>query len=127
MITILPESESNILGVRATAQLTDADYTDVWIPALEAIIDKYGKARAFLYMDAEFEGWEASALWDDAKFGLKHNDDFEKIAIVGGPGWVRWSIKLLIPFLKCQVKMFRDSELENAWDWIKRDFAEEIG
>jgi SpoIIAA-like len=127
MITILPESEGNMLGVRATAQLTDADYTDIWVPTMEAIIDKYGKVRALLYMDAEFEGWEASALWDDAKFGLKHNDDFEKIAIVGGPRWVRWSINLLIPFLKCQVKMFRNSQLENAWQWLKRDLSEEIG
>jgi len=127
MITILPESAGNTLGVRATARLTDSDYTDIWVPTLEAVIDKYGKVRALLYMDAEFEGWEASALWDDARFGLKHNDDFEKIAIVGGPGWVRWSIKLMIPFLKCQVKMFRNSQLENAWEWLKRDFAEEIG
>lgn len=127
MISILPESDGSILGVRATARLTDSDYTDIWVPAMAAIIDKYGKVRALLYMDAGFEGWEASAFWDDATFGLKHNDDFEKIAIVGGPTWVRWSIKLMIPFLKCQVKMFRNSQLENAWGWIRNDLAEEIG
>jgi len=126
MITILPESEGNILGVQATGQLTDADYTDIWVPMLEAIIDQYGKVRALFYMDAGFEGWEASALWDDAKFGLKHNDDFEKIVIVGGPGWVRWSIKLMIPFLKCQVKMFHSSQLEDAWEWIKQDSSYDV-
>ncbi len=119
MITVLAESEGNLLGVEASETLTDADYTDIWIPQLDAVIEKYGKVRALIYMNEQFKGWEASALLDDAKYGLKHNNDFEKIAVVGAPGWVKWSMKLVTPFIKCEVKLFGGDQLEQAWAWLR--------
>ena len=34
MIDILPESQGNILGIRASGKLTDSDYKDVLIPPI---------------------------------------------------------------------------------------------
>ena len=45
MIEVLPESRGNILGIRASGKLTDADYKDVLIPYLEKIIGEQGMAR----------------------------------------------------------------------------------
>ena len=33
-------------------------------------------------------------MWDDAHFGLKHRNDFEKMGVIGGPRWVEWGVKL---------------------------------
>ncbi len=55
MIKVQPESERNILVVRAEARLTDQDYKEVLIPRLEAIIREYGKARLLLDMGEEFQ------------------------------------------------------------------------
>ena len=76
MIKVLPESKENILVLRAVAKLTDQDYKDVLIPRLESIIREHGKARLLLDMGNDFHGWEAAALWDDARFGLAHRNDF---------------------------------------------------
>lgn len=119
MIEILPESAGNILGVKATGQLTDEDYKKTFIPALEKVLKESGKVKALFYMDPDFKGWDLHAMWDDAKFGVKHKDDFEKIAVVGGKKWIDWAVKLDAHFMKGEVKTFSGTELEQAWTWVK--------
>ncbi|MDR3556977.1 MAG: STAS/SEC14 domain-containing protein [Syntrophobacteraceae bacterium] len=118
MIEILPESADNVLIFKASGKLTDSDYKDVLIPRLEAIIGEYGKARLLVDVD-KFQGWEAEAMWDDARFGLAHRNDFDKMAIVGGPGWFEWATKLARLIMSGSIRSFSPSEREEAMRWIK--------
>lgn len=119
MFQIMTESQGNIMGVRATGKVTDRDYQDVLIPNLEALITKYGQVRLLWFMDEDFAGLEAGALWDDAKFFLPHRADFEKVALVGGPKWIELAAKLFAPLMKGDVKTFSGDQLAEAWEWIK--------
>lgn len=118
MITISPESKGNILVLSATGKLTDKDYKEVLIPRLEAIIRSHGKARLLLDMGDEFHGWEAAAAWDDARFGLAHRNDFEKMGVIGGPKWVEWSLKIGALAISGEIKSFPSSERKQAMRWI---------
>lgn len=117
MIKIMPESQGKLLAVTATGTLTDNDYVDVWIPALQEVIDEYEVVNALLYMDDEFEGWDLKAMWEDAKFGLKHRNDFAKIAVVGGPDWIKWGVKIGDLLLDCVVKTYTPDKLQEALAW----------
>lgn len=117
MITIMPESTDQMLAVQATGTLTDEDYQEVWIPALEKIIDEFEVANALLYMDEGFEGWDLKAMWDDAKFGIKHRNHFSRIAIVGGPAWVQWGAKVGEMLMDCKVETFEPEKLQEALAW----------
>ena len=86
MIEVL-ERDGNIICFQAKGKLTHNDYQQVFIPAMEQMIKEHGKIRVLLAMSEEFHGWEPAAMWDDAKFGMKHRTDFEKCAVVGGPKW----------------------------------------
>ena len=119
MITILPESESNILVLSATGTLTDQDYQEVLIPRLESTIREHGKARLLLKMEDDFHGWTAAAAWDDTRFGLAHRKDFDKLGVVGGPKWVEWGFKIGGMVVSGEVKSFASSEYEEALRWIK--------
>lgn len=119
MIDILPESQGNILGIKASDTLTDHDYKTVLIPRLETMIHNQGKARVLFHMDEDFHGWEMEAMWDDAKFGTAHRHDFEKFAIVGGPRWVEWGAKLGALFMKTEFHAFHSDQVQEAWDWIE--------
>ena len=119
MIEIMGQSEGSLLAVRFTGTLTADDYTDVWIPACEKVIAGHGKLRVLMYMDETFEGWEAAVVWEDTKFGLKNLGHFEKIAVVGGPGWIGKLSEMfgsIVPGLA--VKAFPTGELEEAQSWI---------
>jgi hypothetical protein len=119
MLSIMPPSHHNILGVQATGKVTEGDYQDVLIPQLEGVLNKYPKARFLYYLDEGFTGWEMGAMWEDAKFGLRHKDDFEKIAVVGGPKWVAWGTNLFKYFMEGQVKVFPPEQLQEAWNWLE--------
>jgi len=118
MLTVMPQSHENVLALQGTGKVTDQDYLEVLIPQMEAVINKYGRARFLYYLDEGFTGWEMGAMWEDARFALRHRNDFEKIAVVGGPDWVVWGTKLDSFFLKGQVRVFSPEELQAAWDWV---------
>jgi hypothetical protein len=119
MLEIMPESKGKVFWVRASGKLTDGDYEDILIPKLEAAIREHGKLCLLFHLAPDFEGWEVGALWDDAKLGLKHLHDFEKIAVVGGPRWVEATVKLFAHLMDAEVKSMAQEQLAEAWEWIQ--------
>jgi hypothetical protein len=119
MIEMLPESEGNTLVLRATGKLTDQDYKEVMIPYLENIIKQYGKARVVMYMDENFKGWNANAMWDDMRFGMSHRHDFERMCIVGGPKCVEWGTKLGKLMMSGEIKYYPANAYDEAVAWTK--------
>jgi hypothetical protein len=119
MFQIMPESAGKIIGVRASGKLTDRDYREVLIPYLEPLIKQYGKVRFLCCIEEDFAGMEAGAMWDDAKFYFPHRNDFEKMALVGGPKWIELMMKLFAPLMQGEVKIFAGDQLPQAWEWLK--------
>ncbi len=117
MIEIMQESTGAMLAVKATKKLTGEDYTEVWIPALQKTLAEHTKGRCVLYMDENFEGWELKAMWEDAKFGFAHRNDFEKFAVVGGPKWIEWGTKVAGAMMSGEVRTFGIQQIEEALKW----------
>ena len=118
MLKILPESNGNRLAVRAGDLLTDEDYEKAFIPAMEKLIEEHGKIRVAIDFDETFRGWEPAALWDDAKFGVRHASDFEKVALVGATLLVEWAAKIGDRFTDSVIETFETGEFEKAWHWL---------
>lgn len=114
MIKVDPASKGNVLILGAEGKLTDRDYKEVLIPRLESIIRAHGRARLLLDMGEDFHGWEAAALWDDAYFGLRHRNDFEKMGVVGGPKWVEWGLKIAAVAISGEIRCFSSGERKEA-------------
>ncbi len=120
MIEVIQESQGQLLGLKASGTVTDADYKNILIPRLEAIIKDHGKARFLFDFDDQFHGYEPAALWDDTVFGVKHKNDFEKIALVGGPKWIEWASRISASFMPGTVKTFTAPQIQEAWSWLKQ-------
>ena len=119
MLKEMKGSEGPIVGMQATGKVTDDDYKTILIPRLEAVIAEHGKARFLFDFSEGFDGYEPKALWDDAAFGVKHRNDFDKCAIVGGPKWIEWGTKLAQVIMNGEVKTFPQKGIDDAWIWIK--------
>jgi hypothetical protein len=119
MIEIMSETEGNILVVKATEKLTAKDYEEVFIPKINQLIQEYRKVRVVVFLAENFSGWEISAAWDDARFGIQHRNDFEKMAVVGGSKWVKWATKISSHFMEGQVATYDTSGLQSAVAWAK--------
>lgn len=116
MLEILHVENENILAFRASGKLTDADYQQ-YVPVLENLIRE--KRPVSLYVELEnFHGWEARALWDDLRFGLQHDRDFDRIAIVGDKPWEHAGIAMANFFMRSNMRFFSKEETKSAREWL---------
>lgn len=119
MITILPETKGDLLALKTESKLTHSDYIDVLLPRLRQITQEHGKARILCDMGEEFEGWELQAMWDDARFGLDHRHDVSKFAVIGGPDWIDWGVRIASLLTDTEVATFTPEEKQSALEWVK--------
>ena len=105
------------LLLKAVGKLTHVDY-EIIAPMLESAVKCLEQSKINLLIDAsEFEGWELRAAWDDFKLGLKHGDEFHKIAIVGNKKWQKYVAKIGSWFVAGEMQQFED--LPSAIGWVK--------
>jgi hypothetical protein len=119
-VTVLPESEGPLVGVRVTGRLRDADYKALQAELTERLPED-GKLRLIAVIDEEFRGWTPKACFDDiAMVFSPWSRRFEKLAVVAGPGFVRWCVEHfpsgLLPY---PMKVFEPAELDAAWAWLR--------
>lgn len=119
MIEVMKGLPDNVLGVHASGQVTGEDYEKVMIPAVEAKLRDHDKVRFLYQVGPEFTGFDAEAMWDDAKVGLKHMTRFDKIAMVTDVDWIARDLKAFGFLMPCEVKCFNSDQLAEAKKWIE--------
>lgn len=114
-IANLPE---NVLGFTAKGTVTENDYQSIIIPAVEELFSRQKKVRFLYHLGEDITGFEAAAMWDDTKLGLKHLTGWERMAIVSNIEWVRSAIKIFGLIIPGRVRVFHNNELTEATRWI---------
>ncbi|NOX27123.1 MAG: STAS/SEC14 domain-containing protein [Gammaproteobacteria bacterium] len=105
------------LTLRIVGKLTHGDYEKI-TPLIDSALEGVKSPKVNVFVDAlELEGWELRAAWDDLKLGLKHNKDFNKIAILGQKKWQKYLAKIASWFISGEVKYFE--EVNAAFYWLK--------
>lgn len=104
------------LGLKAVGKLTHADY-ELITPMLESALSQVTAPEVKVLIDGtELEGWELRAAWDDFKLGLKHNNEFRKIAIYGNKNWQEIAAKIGAWFISGEIKYFEN--VADAVSWL---------
>ncbi len=116
MFTIEETAAGKFIEVRMTGKLTKEAY-DAFVPMTEEQIEQHGKVRMVVVMH-DFHGWDAGAVWEDTKFGMRHFRDIERLAIVGETKWEKWMTAFCRPFTRAKIRYFDTTELDSARDWI---------
>lgn len=119
MIEMIPNQPDNILGFTARGQVTGEDYESVLIPAVEARLKINPKIRLLYHLAEDFSGFDAGALWDDAKVGLGHLTAWEKIAFISDNQWLNGATKAFGLMMPCPVKVFEGHQLAEATEWLQ--------
>ena len=115
MIEIHPQPD--MIEIRVSGTLTGDDY-DVLVPQLESLAEERGPLRLYIQLE-DFRGWKPDALWQDVKFDVTHQDDMERVAVVGEKKLEDWGIKLSKPFFKADMRFFPREEADEAREWLR--------
>ena len=118
MVEQIPGLPENVLGFTAKGTVTANDYESVIIPAVEALFKHHNKVRFLYHLGDEFSGFDAAAMWDDTKLGMKHLTGWERMAVVSDVEWIRAAIKIFGLAIPGHVRVFHNRELAEAKRWI---------
>ena len=116
-IELHEEIGGKILIISVSGKLTREDYKS-FVPKVEELIRKFGKISIVFEM-RDFHGWDATALWEDIKFDIRHFSDIESLALVGDKKWEKGMSIFCKPFTKAQIKYFDLTEIYKAYEWIR--------
>ncbi len=106
------------LSLKATGKLTHHDY-EIITPLIDSALASVSEPNVNVFIDgSELEGWELRAAWDDFKLGLKHGNEFNKIAIFGNKKWQEYISKIGSWFISGEVKFFEDAD--DALGWLNK-------
>lgn len=118
MVKKIPDLPDNVLGFTAKGTVTTNDYESIIIPEVEALFSRHRKVRFLYHLGEDFSGFEAVAMWDDTKLGLKHLTAWERIAFVSDIEWIRVAIRLFGIAIPGHVRVFHNREITEAKRWI---------
>jgi len=103
------------LKLKAVGKLTHEDYETI-TPLIDSALDAVTQPRVKALIDGtELDGWELRAAWDDFKLGLKHGNEFVKIAIHGNKRWQEMAARVGAWFVSGEVRYFDDQEDALSW------------
>jgi hypothetical protein len=110
-------NDNFFLSLKAVGTLTHADY-QIITPMLDSALAQVKQPKVDVLIDGtELDGWELRAAWDDFKLGLKHGNEFNKIAIYGNKKWQEFSAKVGGWFISGEVQYFNN--LDDALIWLE--------
>ena len=120
-VQLRTEHEGKIIIVQVSGKLVKADY-DAFAPEFERVLRQPGKVRLLFDM-IDFHGWDVGALWQDARLGLAHFADIERIAMVGETTWQHRMAVFFKPFTWATVRYFDHVDVDKAHEWLMEDIA----
>jgi hypothetical protein len=109
-------------GFDFIGEVTSGDYEEVLVPALRDAVAGDGQIRVVCVLGPEFDGYEAGAMWADAKagarFGIGHHSSWHRVAVVTDHEWVHHLTALFGWLSPGELRVFPVAELDDAKTWV---------
>lgn len=113
--------DGKVLEVSASGKLTDEDYKR-WVPEFERLAKAHGRI-GLIFELCGFHGWRVRAMWDDLKFGMKHFNHIERLAVVGEKKWQHLLTAMCKPLTTAKVRYFDIAQSGQARSWVEEGIA----
>lgn len=108
-----------LIRLKMMGKLTHEDYA-LMTPLIDDALEGIGKRQVKALADLrDLEGFEARAVWDDFKLGLKHHHQFKQVAVIGEQNWLGFATRIGNVLTGADIKSF-DNEAE-AISWLEND------
>lgn len=120
MLTPIDALPADVIGLEAHGRIASADTLKILLPRIDSAGRSGAKVKLLYVAGPDFDGYADGAVLDDAVFGTRHFNAFERIAFVGEEGPYARAVEALDGLMPTRLKRFAHSELEKAKRWISR-------
>lgn len=112
-----------MLEFRIHGPVTEADYREVLIPALDAAIEASERVRVLIVLESGVSDFTLGAMIDDARLGLKHWRGFDRMAVVTARTGIKTAILAFSVLIPCPVMTFEPERLDEARRWLRESLG----
>lgn len=118
MIETIDDLPAGAVGFSAKGVVTEADYEDVIMPKVAAVIAMGEGLRLLYHFGPEFERFEQGALWQDAILDYRHALEWERLAVVSDLEWIGFAVQAMHWLLPGKVQLYANAGLADARAWL---------
>ena len=118
MIHFLDNLPLNIVGFKATGEITEKDFTETVMPKVKSLIDKTDQLNYLLVLETSLNSFTMGAWMEDAMMGIKHLTKWNRAAIVSDVESIRNFTNFFSYFIPGEFKGFEHKDLQQAIDWV---------
>lgn len=118
MLQLLEDLPETVVGVRAINAVTEEDYKQVMLPALEKVHKKFSKVSLLILLETSVTNYTIGAWANDIKAGLKYFTRWHRIAIVTDQKFVKRFTDAAGIFIPGECKGFSIADLSLAKLWV---------
>ena len=109
-----------VIGFEADGEIRSSDYTDVLMPAVQAVSERGDDVRVVLVFE-RWEGMTSGAVWRDLKMGVDNLRRWKRIALVTDLDWMITVTSLFGWMTPGEFKRFPVAERDQAIAWAAGD------
>jgi len=114
-IAIKRNKKRVFIEISMIGKLKHEDY-QLFVPMIDKALKGAKGLEVDMLVDMRgFKGWEFLAAWDDFKFGVKHRNAFDKMAIIGNKKWEEASTAMMSHLMTGKSKFFKEREKALSW------------
>jgi hypothetical protein len=118
MLQLMKDVPAHVVGVRALGKVTEDDYKQTLVPALENASKQFGEINFLMVFETDLGNFTWGAWVQDAKESLRHFAKWNKIAIVSDQKIVERFAYVFNFLSPAQAKGFPVSDIELAKGWV---------
>jgi hypothetical protein len=118
MIKYLEDLPPNIVGFKATGDITEADFIQTVMPKVKELVDKTDRLNYLLVLETSIKNFTIGAWMKDAIMGVKHLAKWNRAAIVSDIEAIRNFTNFFSYLMPGEFKGFKHNELQEAIDWV---------
>jgi hypothetical protein len=107
-----------VVAFRATGEVSKADYDNVIIPAIDALVKKQDSINFMLVLDTALSNFTIAAILKDIGIGLKHFTKWHKMAIISESTAINTFTDLFSYVAPGKAKGFTHDEIVDATEWV---------
>jgi hypothetical protein len=118
MITQIENLPPNMVGFKASGEVTESDFTATVMPRVKELLDKTDRLNYLLVLDTSIKNFTMGAWLKDALLGLKHLTKWHRAAIVTDVSLIRTFTDIFSVLMPGEFRGFEHKDMQQAIDWV---------
>ncbi len=118
MIHLINDLPNNIVGFKASGDVTEADFKETVLPNVQKLIDKTDSLNYLLVLDTSIKNFTIAAWWQDTILRIKYLTKWKRAAIVSDVNAIRVFTDIFSVVIPGEFRGFKHEDLQDAINWV---------